>query len=123
MERRRAHGHRAPVHVCDAAGLRTGRGLCAAPVVASLNRPRLKRMSWSELERLVEQAENDATLRRALAHCRSRYELVLASRRLGFAIDSHDLKLAWRLHERPRPVSSDQVTLPARGPFGFDRCG
>ena len=50
-------------------------------------------MSWSELERLVEQAESDAALRRALTHCRSRAELVLAGRRLGFGIDAAQLGL------------------------------
>jgi len=56
-------------------------------------------MSWSELERLVEQAECDAGLRRALMHCRSRSELVLASRRLGFGIDGQDIRLARQLDE------------------------
>jgi len=40
-------------------------------------------MSWSELERLVQEGEADAALRRALKHCRSTQELVLAARRLG----------------------------------------
>ena len=39
-------------------------------------------MSWSELERFVEELEADATLRRALKHCRSRKELILAAWRL-----------------------------------------
>jgi len=58
-------------------------------------------MSWSELERLVEQAESESALRRALMHCRSRAELVLAARRLGFGIDGRDLRLAWRIHHHP----------------------
>ena len=57
-------------------------------------------MSWSELERLVERAERDGSLRRALGHCRSRPELVLAARQLGFAIESDDLREA-RLLEHP----------------------
>ena len=40
-------------------------------------------MSWSELERLVDQAEVDAALRRSLKGCRSTPELILAARRLG----------------------------------------
>ena len=60
-------------------------------------------MSWSELQRLVEQAESAADLRRALTHCRSRFELVLASQRLGFAIEGRDLKLAWELHRMRCP--------------------
>ncbi len=80
-------------------------------------------MSWNELERLVEQAESDAALRRALMHCRSRFELVLASRRLGFAIDGQDLRLAWQLHRRPDPGSGSQSQESARRQGGLDRCG
>jgi hypothetical protein len=57
-------------------------------------------MSWSELERLVEAAEMDPALRRALRHCRSRRELVLAGQRLGYAIALADLRRA-RLLEAP----------------------
>jgi hypothetical protein len=80
-------------------------------------------MSWSELERLVEQAENDAALRRALMHCRSRFELVLAGRRLGFAIDGQDLRLAWQLHQKPGPECGSQSQEAARPQGGLDRCG
>lgn len=54
-------------------------------------------MSWSELERLVEAAEQDGRLRRALRHCRSRSELVLAARRLQYRITVEDLHGAWLL--------------------------
>lgn len=57
-------------------------------------------MSWNELERLVEEAEADGVIRRSLRHCRSREELVLASRRLGYRITRQDLARAWRLHRR-----------------------
>lgn len=57
-------------------------------------------MSWSELERLVEAAEADGALRRALRHCRSRQELVLASQRLGFAIGLADLRRAQLLERQ-----------------------
>lgn len=60
-------------------------------------------MSWSELERLVDQAEADPPLRRALAHCRSGAELVLAARRLGFRITRQDLHRAWVMHRRTSP--------------------
>ena len=53
-------------------------------------------MSWSELERFVEELEADAALRRALKHCRSRQELILAARRLGFRITRMDLQRAWQ---------------------------
>jgi hypothetical protein len=79
-------------------------------------------MSWSELERLVEEAESDASLRRALMHCRSRFELVLASQRLGFAIDGQDLRLAWQLHQRP-VLNSGSNTQAQRQRGGWDRCG
>jgi len=48
-------------------------------------------MSWSELERLVETAERDPSIARALGHCRSAAELVLAARRLGFGVSAADL--------------------------------
>ena len=55
-------------------------------------------MVWSELERLVEDAESDEAVRRALRHCRSRSELVLAARQLGYRITRVDLRQAWTLH-------------------------
>ena len=57
-------------------------------------------MSWSELERMVEAAEADPALRRALRHCRSRQELVLAGQRLGFAIGFADLRRARLLEQQ-----------------------
>ena len=57
-------------------------------------------MSWNELERLVETAERDGGLRRALRHCRSRAELVMAARRLQFRISLEDLQRARLLHGR-----------------------
>jgi hypothetical protein len=53
-------------------------------------------MSWLELERLVDEAEADQALQRALKHCRSRKELILAARRLGYRITRIDLQRAWR---------------------------
>lgn len=61
-------------------------------------------MSWSELERLVEEAEGEARLRRSLRHCRSQQELVLAARRLGYRITRVDLQRAWQLHCRQEPL-------------------
>jgi hypothetical protein len=55
-------------------------------------------MAMAELARLVEEAESDAVIRRSLRRCRSRAELVLAARRLGYAIHHHDLRQAWLLH-------------------------
>ncbi len=57
-------------------------------------------MSWSELERLVCGAEADAAMQRALKHCRSRKELILAARRLGYRITRIDLQRAWQEHQQ-----------------------
>ena len=57
-------------------------------------------MSWSELERFVDDVEADAALRRALRHCRSRKELILAARRLGYRITRMDLQRAWMEEQR-----------------------
>lgn len=54
-------------------------------------------MSWSELERLVDEAEAEPALRRALGRCRSLHEFLLACRHLGYGIEVGDLKLARRL--------------------------
>ena len=52
-------------------------------------------MSWSELERLVDQAEANPALRLSLKGCRSTPELILAARRLGYRITRMDLQRAW----------------------------
>jgi len=51
-------------------------------------------MSWLELERLVEDAEKEPQFARALRHCRSNPELVLAARRLGYRVTRVDLEQA-----------------------------
>ena len=56
-------------------------------------------MTWSELERLVCDAEADGAMQRALKHCRSRKELILAARRLGYRITRFDLQRAWQEHQ------------------------
>lgn len=57
-------------------------------------------MSWSELERLVDEAETDVLIRRGLRHCRSRTELLLAARRMGFRVTRVDLQRAWQLQHQ-----------------------
>eukprot|EP01036_Dinobryon_divergens_P044980 gene44980-60049_t len=52
-------------------------------------------MSWSELERLVAEAEANPSLRRTLKGCRSSQEQILAARRLGYRITRIDLQRAW----------------------------
>jgi hypothetical protein len=68
-------------------------------------------MSWSELERLVEDAETDAVMRRALRHCRSRRELLLAAGRLGYVITNADLQQAWMLQRHA--TTADRAHVPA----------
>ena len=51
-------------------------------------------MSWPELERLVANAEVDPELRRVLRQCRTRGELILTARRLGYRISRLDLQRA-----------------------------
>ena len=57
-------------------------------------------MSWPELERFVAAVEADPALQRALRHCRSRKELILAARRLGYRITRIDLLRAWQEEQR-----------------------
>lgn len=57
-------------------------------------------MSWSELERLVEAAEQDPVVRQTLQRCRCREDLVLQARQLGFRITRVDLQRAWLDHQQ-----------------------
>ncbi|MCP9901964.1 Nif11 family protein [Cyanobium sp. Cruz CV13-4-11] len=57
-------------------------------------------MSWPELERLVTDAEASESLRRSLRRCRSREELLLAARRLGYRVTRIDLQNAWIAHRQ-----------------------
>ncbi len=75
-------------------------------------------MSWSELERLVESAEADDALRRALSHCRSEPELVLAARTLGYRITSRDLVRARILDRQEQPLRQETLADPAPERFG-----
>ncbi len=70
-------------------------------------------MSWSELERLVESAEADPALRRALSHCRSQPELVLAARQLGFRITTRDLERARSADQQERSALPADLASPA----------
>ncbi len=68
-------------------------------------------MGLGELARLVEEAERDDVVRRSLRRCRSRSELVLAARRLGYAIHREDLQRLWLLQasangQKRRPFAS-----------------
>ena len=61
-------------------------------------------MSWLELERLVEDAEKEPQIARALRHCRSNPELVLAARRLDYRITRGDLVQAALQHKLEQEV-------------------
>ncbi|MFM7361854.1 MAG: nitrogen fixation protein [Cyanobium sp.] len=65
-------------------------------------------MGMGELERLVDEAERDGVIRRSLRRCRSRAELVLAARRLGYGIHRIDLRCAWLLHQREAAVAAGE---------------
>ena len=66
-------------------------------------------MSWSELERLVNDAEANGGLQRSLRHCRSRKELILAARRLGYRITRVDLGRAWLEHQQRRALERTRL--------------
>lgn len=75
-------------------------------------------MARAELERLVDEAEADGALRRALKHCRSGHELVLAARRLGYRITREDL-IQSRLEDRDQSRSARPCgARPVEGPIG-----
>jgi hypothetical protein len=70
-------------------------------------------MGWSELERLVDEAERDPMVRRSLRPCRSREELVLAAWRLGYRISRLDLQLAWRIDSGQTPTGPAEILAPS----------
>ena len=57
-------------------------------------------VSLSELERLVGEAEADASLRQALRRCSSRQQLILTARRRGYRITRLDLQRAWQQEQQ-----------------------
>jgi hypothetical protein len=56
-------------------------------------------MSWSDLERLVADAETNHELQQTLRQCRSRQELLHTARRLGYRVTKGDLHNAWLEHQ------------------------
>jgi hypothetical protein len=63
-------------------------------------------MSWSELERLVSDAEASAELRNTLRRCRSRQQLLQAARHLGYRVTRTDLQNAWVEHQQDQDALS-----------------
>ena len=55
-------------------------------------------MSWSDLERLVVDAEASAQLQGVLRRCHSCDELLQTARRLGYRVTHNDLRQAWLQH-------------------------
>jgi hypothetical protein len=62
-------------------------------------------MSWSDLERLVADAENNQELQQTLRDCRSRQELLRTARQLGYRVTKGDLLNAWLEHHNAAAVS------------------
>ncbi|MEB3195466.1 MAG: Nif11 family protein [Cyanobacteriota bacterium] len=57
-------------------------------------------MSWSELERLVNDADGDDDLCRIMDSCKSQDELIVVATTLGYQINHWDVLQAW-LNPRP----------------------
>jgi hypothetical protein len=55
-------------------------------------------MSWSDLERLVADAETSPALQQVLRQCHSRQELLRTARQLGYRLTRADLQNAWLEH-------------------------
>ena len=68
-------------------------------------------MSWSDLERLVADAESSPALQQVLRQCHSRQELLRTARQLGYRVTKSDLLNA-RLehHNGAEPQEVDQAS-------------
>ena len=73
-------------------------------------------MSWSDLERLVADAESSPALQQVLRQCHSRQELLRTARQLGYRLTSSDLQNAWLEHHNAAEVQgADGAHLWAAG--------
>jgi hypothetical protein len=72
-------------------------------------------MSWSDLERLVVDAEASAQLKGVLRRCSSRNELLQAARRLGYRVTHTDLRQAWLRHLQAAEAQELSQPQPAAG--------
>ena len=61
-------------------------------------------MSWSDLERMVADAETSPTLQQVLHQCHSRQELLHIARQLGYRLTRSDLQNAWLEHHNAPEV-------------------
>jgi len=62
-------------------------------------------MSWSDLERLVADAETSQALQQTLSQCRSLQELLHTARQLGYRVTKGDLLNAWLEHHNSAEVN------------------
>ena len=68
-------------------------------------------MSWSDLERLVADAESSPALQQVLRQCHSRQELLRTARQLGYRVTKSDLLNAWLEHHNgAEPQEVDQAS-------------
>ncbi len=61
-------------------------------------------MSWSDLERLVDDAETSPALQQVFRQCHSRQELLRTARQLGYRLTRSDLQNAWLEHHNAEEV-------------------
>ena len=64
-------------------------------------------MSWSDLERLVADAETSPALQQVLGQCHSRQELLRTARQLGYRLTRADLQNAWLEHHNAGEVQGE----------------
>ena len=73
-------------------------------------------MSWSDLERLVADAESSPALQQVLRQCHSRQELLRTARQLGYRVTKSDLLNAWlEQHNAGEVQGADGAELWAAG--------
>ena len=77
--------------------------------------PERREMSWSDLERLVVDAEANAQLQGVLRRCRTRNELLQTARRLGYRVTHNDLRHAWSQHLQEAEAQEFSQLEPATG--------
>jgi DNA-binding winged helix-turn-helix (wHTH) protein len=65
-------------------------------------------MSSSELERLVCELEADPSLQQPFRDCRSRQQLILTARRMGYRITRVDLQRAWMQEQQAQQEPFEQ---------------
>ena len=73
-------------------------------------------MGWSDLERLVADAETSPALQQVLRQCQSRQELIRTARQLGYRVTKGDLENGRLEHHNAAEVQgADGADLWAAG--------